>query len=147
MEGLHERDWDEPPDGLRYTFTGEMTADLTGVEWGDIPDGLPQEFERLLASASQKFTSHVDARRILVLDFIGDFRHPGLSVGKLFESVTVPSIVDEIWMSTHALVTEFHYGWIHQSLWPQLGDAQPELCGETVVTMLPRRSVRPTISR
>jgi len=135
MEGLHERDWDEPRTGIRYTFTGEMTADLTGVEWGDIPDGLPQEFERLLTSASLKFANHGNAVRILVLDFMGDLRYPSLFVEKLFESVVVPKNVDEIWMSTHVLVTELHYGWIHQCLWPQLGLAESELCGETVVPL------------
>jgi hypothetical protein len=135
MEGVHERDWDEPPTGIRYTFTGEMTADLTGVEWGDIPNGLPQEFERLLTSASVKFASHNNATRILVLDFIGDLRYSSLFVEKLFESVAVPANVDEIWLSTHALVTELHYGWIHQCLWPKLGEAESELCGETVVPL------------
>jgi hypothetical protein len=135
MEGVHERDWDEPPTGIRYTFTGEMTADLTGVESGDIPDGLPHAFERLLASASLKFASHDNARRILVLDFIGDLRHPSLFVEKLFQAVAVPGNVDEIWMSTHALVTELHYGWIHQCLWPKLDRPDSDLCGETVVPL------------
>jgi len=135
MEGVHERDWDEPPAGIRYIFSGEWTAHPTGVEWGDIPDGLPHEFDRLLTSASVKFANHKNAKRVLVLDFIGDVRFPSMFIEKLFATAMKPTNVDEIWMSTHALVTELHYGWIHQCLWPRLGQPESELCGETVVPL------------
>lgn len=131
MEGIHERDWDEPSDGVRYVFNGSVSR----IDGGEIPDGLAYEFTRLLRSASRKFSSHANARRVLVIDFHGDLRHPGMFIEKLFAAAPVPTNVDEIWMSTYALVTELHYGWIHQQLWPTLGPPASELSGETVVPL------------
>ena len=130
-EGIHERDWDEPSDGIRYVFNGAVTE----LDWGEVPDGLLVELRRLLDSASLKFATHERAERILVIDFHGDLRHPRLFIEQLLASVAIPSNVDEIWMSTHALVTELHYGWIHQQLWPMLGEPVSELSGETTVPL------------
>jgi hypothetical protein len=131
MEGIHERDWDEPNDGIRYVFNGSISP----LDWGDIPEGLASEFTRLLESVKRKFTTHVSAKRVLVIDFHGDLHHPGLFIEQLFALVTIPSNVDEIWMSTYTFVTELHYGWIHRQLWPKLGEPASELSGETVVSL------------
>lgn len=131
MEKTHERDWDEPNNGIRWVFNG-VTTDL---DWGDIPDGLAAEFCRLLTSASRKFADYETAKRILVIDFHGDLRHPSLFIEQLLAVVSIPSNVEEIWMSTYALVTELHYGWIHQQLWPNIGEIASELSGETVVPL------------
>lgn len=129
VEAAHERDWDEPDDGIRYVFTGTVSP----LDYGEVPDGLPHEFNRLLQSARLKFESHHDATRILVMDFHGDLQHPGSFIEQLLAAVTVPANVDEIWLSTYVLVTELRYGWIHQQLWPSLGQPIYELSGETVV--------------
>lgn len=131
MEDCHEREWDEPPDGIRWIFNGRMSP----LDWGEIPRGLADELIRMLDSASRKFASHSSAKRLLVIDFHGDLRHPSMFIEQLLAAVTIPSNVDEIWSSMDALVTELHYGWIHQELWPTLGDPISELSGETVVPL------------
>lgn len=131
MEAAHERDWDEQPAGIRYLFSGGGSP----LDWGEIPDGLPDEFQRLLDSANAKFATYLNAGRVLVFDFIGDVQHPSSYIERLFETVSMPVTVGEIWMSTYGLVTELHYGWIHQQLWPQLGEISSELSGETIVPL------------
>lgn len=129
MEGAHERDWNEPSDGIRFVFERSRRQ----LRWGEVPDGLVREFARLLESTRRKFLNHADATRVLVIDFHGDLRHPDTFIEQIFAMVRIPSNVDEIWMSIYALVTELHYGWIHQQLWPKLSRPVSLLSGETVV--------------
>ena len=129
MESADERDWDEPRNGVRYVFDGRENP----LDWNEVPDGLNRELERLIDSAARKFATHGDAKRVLVLDPVGDLSISGGHVWrKVLAMLNMPSEIDEVWTSTHGLITELYFGWIHRAIWPTMGELQYELCGEAV---------------
>ena len=115
LEDPHERDWDEPAAGLRVAFNVKSGP----LDWGESPQGLDTEVCRLLEAAARKFESHAEALRILVIEPIGDLHISDAPVlSQLLEAAAVPPDIDEIWISSHVLVTELSYGWGHQQIWP-----------------------------
>jgi hypothetical protein len=129
MESADERDWDEPRNGVRYVFNSSGNP----LDWNEVPDGLDRELQRLLDSAARKFATHADAKRVLVLDPIGDLSISATDVWRnAFDMLAKPREIDEVWTSTHGLITELYFGWIHRAIWPAMGELQYELCGESV---------------
>ncbi len=129
LETAFEREYTDNAAGVRYVFNGKITP----LDWGEVPSGLEMELLRLLSSASRKFSRHADARRIVVVDFMGDMRYPsGAVLDSLFRSIRMPAAIDDVWYYTQDLITDVHYGWVYQQLWPTFGEVNYELSGETV---------------
>lgn len=125
-EQLSEREYFQPTTGLIFEFEG---ARGRFNPYFGIPDDLAREATRLFNTTSDKFASHADATRLLVLDTFG-IANIMTDAGwdALFRAVSVPPNIDEIWMTKHANITDLACGWIFQRLWPERLQAHQIFC-------------------
>ena len=124
-ERASDRDFTQQSTGLIVEFNVRTTE----LDYGDISSEFIAEFERLLTAAARKFEGHRSAKRILVIEPYADVRWSTDETWlKLVSAVAVPTLIQEIWMSMHDMITELHCGWIHQELWPSVGEDHAELC-------------------
>jgi hypothetical protein len=124
-EAPHEREYFQPSTGLIVSFDGAWTA-LPPNHSAEVSDTL----NAMLARVAPKFEQHGDARRLLVLDPHGEVRFtPDEDWERLLSTVDVPPNVDEIWLSFHDFITDTKCGWMHQQVWPTVGEEHVIGCG------------------
>lgn len=130
-ESEFEREYFQPSKGLIIEFSGSWRA----LPPPDHASDQAAILADLLNRASDKFRTHADARRLLVLDPHGDLRFtPDDEWARLLSFVAVPANVDEVWISYHDLITDIVCGWMHQPVWPTVGEERTVGCVPFAVT-------------
>jgi hypothetical protein len=125
VQSGYDREYFQPSTGLIVEFGGACSA----LPPPDLMAEYVSVLSQLLVRVSMKFRDHASARRVLVLDPHGDLRFtPDEDWARLLAAVAVPDNVDEIWLSYHDMITDIVCGWIHQPLWPVLGQDQITGC-------------------
>jgi len=130
-ESDFEREYFQPSKGLIIEFAGSWSA----LPPPDLADEYAAVLTDLLTRASDKFRTHADARRLLVLDPHGDLRFtPDDEWARLLSSVAVPANIDEVWVSYQDLITDMVCGWMLQPLWPIIGEECIVSCNPPAVS-------------
>lgn len=81
----------------------------------DPPTELLADVARLLDSCVLKFQACLDARRILLIDQLGELRYMGdLLWAHILERVPPPPEISEIWIGTHDWITDWEQDWIFE---------------------------------
>jgi hypothetical protein len=110
-----EREEGDPPIGL-------------GAFW-NLPNGLDPErrerarrelvpvLTRQYQACVKKFAGYTDARRILVISFVGDLDFDDSDWDELLKLVPIPEAVQEIWKADYTWVTDWSQDWVFSRLY------------------------------
>ena len=105
----------EPENGLVVRWYPDETLDVAI----DPPTELLADVSRLFDSCVLKFQAYLDARRILLIDQLGELRYMGdLWWAHIFERVPPPPEISEIWIGTHDWITDWEQDWIFEKQYP-----------------------------
>ncbi len=113
--GPHEIDDGDPKTGIRFVILGQSTlgSDHSELlrEYEAAKVGYAEEFQRTLEKAAPKFEEYTDSLKMLLVMFCGE----GSSilseddVLEIIKSVTLPRLIDQVWLAQEDWVSEYNY--------------------------------------
>jgi hypothetical protein len=112
-----DREDEAPSKGLQFTFTGQLSNWPDCMDPTNLPRPLTSALKKIYSSCVNKFASHSDARRVLVLDPYEDLRYESVNWWRDVFSISPPPVeIDEVWSGIFDWVCEDLQGWMFERL-------------------------------
>jgi hypothetical protein len=110
-----ERDPDQPATGLIFCWWSPIDYPDSESRH-EAREGLVHSLERHFAACVRKFAGYEEARRVLVLEVVGNFDPVDEDWRVMLKQVPPPKEIDEIWSSQHFAGSE--EPWLFEKIFP-----------------------------
>lgn len=113
-----EREDNAPSRGLQISLVGPGLSFDDFLDPSSLPDALETAITKIYGNCTAKFASHLDARRILLLDPHGDLRTESTEWWqKVWVNMPPPPSIPEIWSGILDWVTDDTQDWMFEQLY------------------------------